>query len=83
MQHNTLLFLTRFSPAIDKEIRIKQIKTWPRDNPVLLFAQRPKSARSSSDTAGSKHQLSVSYATQLYPHVEICSVFEIENCWIL
>lgn len=38
MQRNPpLLFLTRFSPAIDKEIRVRQIKTWSRDNPVLLF----------------------------------------------
>lgn len=37
-------------PAIDKEIRMEQIKTWSRDNPRLLFTQRPKSAKSSSDT---------------------------------
>lgn len=48
------------APAIDKEIRIKQIKAWSRDNPGLLFTQRPKSARSSSDTVQSPNPMSES-----------------------
>lgn len=56
------LFNTLLSPApaIDKEIRIKQIKVWSRDNPGLLFTQRPKSARSSSDTTQSPNPMSKS-----------------------
>lgn len=30
------------APAIDKEIRIKQIKAWSRDNPGLLFYTAPQ-----------------------------------------
>lgn len=43
---NPMLFLTRFfaAPAssIYKEIRIKQIKRWSRDNPGLLFYTAPQ-----------------------------------------
>ena len=42
------------SPApLIKRLESRQIKTWPRDNPGLLFTRRPKSARSSSDTGTS------------------------------
>lgn len=50
-----MLFLLPEVAATDKQIRLKQIKTWSRDNPGPNYTQRSKSARSSSESTQSQY----------------------------